>query len=139
MSSGMRPRRPAEHPSRSVGPQKAFRGPEEQRRPHDSWRKDATWHTVARDDRRVCAACGALVRSYQYRFHPPESSMFERCIAFAWCPVCRVYVSHLVHIPREQVLVDALAVLPSEQRARLLRSETRLVAYLDRQARRGSA
>ncbi|MFE1907664.1 hypothetical protein ACFW96_28910 [Streptomyces gardneri] len=44
----------------------------------------------------------------------------------------------MVYVPRERVLVDLLASLPPEQRERLLRSETRLIEFLDRQARRGS-
>ncbi|MCB5164406.1 hypothetical protein LG634_06100 [Streptomyces bambusae] len=38
----------------------------------------------------------------------------------------------MVFVPRKQVLVDPLASLPPEQRERLLRSEARLVAFLDR-------
>ncbi|MGC0397691.1 hypothetical protein RKD27_000335 [Streptomyces sp. SAI-126] len=75
--------------------------------------------------------------SYQYRFSPPESSMFERCVGFAWCSTCRIYSGNMVHIPRKRVLVDALASLPAEQRERLLRSETRLIEFLDRRLRGG--
>lgn len=60
--------------------------------------------------------------------------MFERCIGLAWCSACRIYVGNLVYVPRERVLVDALACLPPEQRDRLLRSESRLVRFLDRHA-----
>ncbi|MDH6706644.1 hypothetical protein P3T27_003371 [Kitasatospora sp. MAA19] len=64
--------------------------------------------------------------------------MFERCIGFSWCSGCRIYSGNMVHIPRKRVLVDALASLPQEQRERLLRSETRLVEFLDRLVRDGS-
>jgi hypothetical protein len=101
-------------------------------------RKVGTWDTVSDAVRRICAACGTPVRSYQYRFHPPESSMFERCIGLAWCSSCRIYSGNMVHVPRKRVLVDALAPLPREQRERISRSETRLVESLDRQARGSS-
>ncbi|ALO05719.1 hypothetical protein [Streptomyces gardneri] len=64
--------------------------------------------------------------------------MFERCIGLAWCGGCRIYSGNMVYVPRKRVLVDLLAFLPPEQRERLLRSETRLIEFLDRQARRGS-
>lgn len=63
--------------------------------------------------------------------------MFERCIGLAWCSSCRVHSGNMVYVPRQQVLVDLLASLPPEQRERLLRSETRVIEFLDRQARRG--
>lgn len=63
--------------------------------------------------------------------------MFECCIGLAWCSGCRIYSGNVVHVPRKRVLVDALASLPREQRERFLRSETRLVEFLDRQARDG--
>ncbi|MFB7254467.1 hypothetical protein [Streptomyces nojiriensis] len=83
-------------------------------------------------DRRVCAACGTPVRSYQYRFYLPESTLFERCIGLAWCSGCRIYTGNMVYIPRKRVLVDALASLPREERERIARSETRLIEFLDR-------
>ncbi|MBD0673579.1 hypothetical protein BU198_23405 [Streptomyces sp. CBMA156] len=63
--------------------------------------------------------------------------MFERCIGLSWCSGCRIYSGNMVHVPRKQVLVDVLASLPREQRERLERSETRLIEFLDRQARGG--
>lgn len=63
--------------------------------------------------------------------------MFERCIGFAWCSTCRFYSGNMVHIPRKRVLVDALASLPPEQRERLVRSETGLIEFFDRQLRGG--
>lgn len=75
--------------------------------------------------------------SYQYRFYPPESSMFERCVGFAWCSACRIYSGNMVHIPRKRVLVDALVSLPAERRERLLHSETRMIEFLDRWFRGG--
>jgi hypothetical protein len=88
-------------------------------------------------DRRICAACGTAVRSYQYRFHPPESPMFERCVGLAWCSGCRIYSAAMVHVPRTRVLDDALASLPEDRRERLLRKEAALIAYLDRRERQG--
>ncbi|MFF9688365.1 DUF6083 domain-containing protein [Streptomyces sp. NPDC014623] len=98
------------------------------------WMKSTTWETVPDGGRRVCAACGTAVRSYRYRFHPPESPMFERCIGLAWCNGCGVYSGSMVYVPRDQVLVDALAQLPPDERERLGRSETRLIGYLDERA-----
>ncbi|KPC82956.1 hypothetical protein ADK82_10135 [Streptomyces sp. NRRL S-4] len=95
------------------------------------WVKSTTWETLLDGDRRVCAACGTAVRSYRYRFHPPESPSFERCIGLAWCSGCRVYSGSMVHVSRGQVLVDALASLPWDRRERVERSETKLVGYLD--------
>ncbi|MYS86143.1 hypothetical protein GTZ85_39505 [Streptomyces sp. SID5474] len=60
--------------------------------------------------------------------------MFERCIGLAWCSECRLYVGAMVYIPRTRPLVDALASLPADERARLLRKEMALIDYLDRQA-----
>jgi hypothetical protein len=82
-----------------------------------------------------CVSCGAAVRSYAYRFHPPESSSYERCIGFSWCSGCRLYSAAMVHIPRDRVLVDALAELPEKQREELERSEWRLIEYLSAQPR----
>ncbi|MDX2935449.1 hypothetical protein [Streptomyces ipomoeae] len=89
------------------------------------------WDTVLDGDRRVCAACGTPVRSYQFRFHPPESAMFERCVGLGWCSGCRIYSATMVRVPRTHVLVDALASLPEDQRERLLRKEAALVDFLD--------
>lgn len=61
--------------------------------------------------------------------------MFERCIGLAWCSGCRIYFGSMVHVPRKEVLVDALAPLPPEERERLSRSETRLIEFLDRETR----
>ncbi|MFD8637684.1 hypothetical protein, partial [Streptomyces sp. NPDC059656] len=63
--------------------------------------------------------------------------MFERCIGVSWCSGCRIYTSSLVFVPRQHALVDALAALPPEQAERIRRSETRLIDFLDRQARGG--
>jgi hypothetical protein len=41
----------------------------------------------------------------------------------------------MVHVPRERVLVDALASLPRAQRERLERSEIKLIEFLARQRR----
>ncbi|AWW35719.1 hypothetical protein DN051_02820 [Streptomyces cadmiisoli] len=84
-------------------------------------------------DRRICAACGTAVRSYRFRFHPPESSLFERAVALAWCPGCRIYSGAMVHVPRTVVLADALTSLSPVQRERLLRKEAALIDFLNRQ------
>ncbi|MFB6641568.1 hypothetical protein ACFCYF_30490 [Streptomyces chartreusis] len=42
----------------------------------------------------------------------------------------------MVHVPRERVLVDALASLLADDRDRLLRKEAALIDYLDRRGRR---
>ncbi|MCY0929565.1 hypothetical protein OTB20_25875 [Streptomyces sp. H27-H1] len=76
------------------------------------------------------------VRSYQFRLHPPESSMFERCVGLAWCSGCRIYSGAMVYIPRTRALVDALGSLPPDERVRLRRSEVKLVDHLDRQGDR---
>jgi hypothetical protein len=60
--------------------------------------------------------------------------VFERCIGYAWCSGCRIYSGNMVYVHRKRVLLDALASLSSEQRERLLRSETKLIDFLDRQA-----
>ncbi|WP_328835681.1 hypothetical protein [Streptomyces europaeiscabiei] len=38
-------------------------------------------------------------------------------------------------MPRTQVVVDPLASLPDDERERLVRSEVRLIKFLERQAR----
>ncbi|MBP5859594.1 hypothetical protein ACKI1K_11760 [Streptomyces scabiei] len=91
--------------------------------------------SVADGDRRICADCGTPVRSYKYRFYPPESVWYERCIGLAWCNGCRIYCGSLVHVPRTEVIVDPLASLPADERERLVRNDTRLIKFLERQAR----
>lgn len=74
------------------------------------------------------------MRSYQYRFYPAESSFYERCIGLSWCPGCRIYSAAMVRVPRDQLLSDALASLPPEQRHHLQASEIRLIEYLNSRA-----
>ncbi|MGW5423951.1 hypothetical protein [Streptomyces sp. NPDC003943] len=107
-----------------------------QRRPQDRYR----WikgglESVADGERRVCADCRTPIRSYQYRFHPPESELYERCVGFAWCPECRLYAGNMVDVPRRRVLVDVLAGLPAERREALRGKEPALIDYLDRHFR----
>ncbi|TQM69776.1 hypothetical protein FHX41_3486 [Actinomadura hallensis] len=94
------------------------------------WRKVSTWETVQVEDRRMCASCRTVVRSYTYRFHPADSPFYERCVWLSWCSGCRVYTGAMVNVPRDQVLPDALASLRPEERERLKASEIRLVEYL---------
>ncbi|MFD3608004.1 hypothetical protein ACFWXA_08000 [Streptomyces atroolivaceus] len=65
--------------------------------------------------------------------------MFERCVGLAWCTGCGVYSGAMVHVPRDQVLADALAPLPLDEREHLERSEARLVGYLDERLRNEGA
>jgi hypothetical protein len=58
--------------------------------------------------------------------------MFERCFGFAWCSGCLIYSGNMVHVPRQRVLVNALAGLSTDEGERLLREETTLIEYLDR-------
>ncbi|MDI2132166.1 hypothetical protein [Yinghuangia seranimata] len=85
----------------------------------------------------MCADCATPIRTYQYRFHPPESASYERCIGFFWCPECRVYQSQMVHVSRKLELVDVLGPLPEDERDRIRKPDHVLVAYLDSLARQG--
>ena len=80
----------------------------------------------------MCSACGSAVRGYLYRFHPVDSTLFERCIALAWCSECRVYAGAMVYVPRDEVLVDVLLELSAERQEQLRSSERKLIDYLDR-------
>lgn len=71
-----------------------------------------------------------MVRGYRYRFHAAESEFFERCVGLAWCSGCRIYTGVMVHVPKDEVLVDALADLPVGQQEQLRGSERKLVEYL---------
>lgn len=92
--------------------------------------KVGSWETRPDGDQRVCVTCGTVVNSYRYRFHPAESRFFERCIGLAWCSGCRIYTGTMVHVPRDEILVDVLAELPADQQEQLRSSERRLVDYL---------
>ncbi|MEV5710810.1 hypothetical protein [Actinoallomurus sp. NPDC052274] len=72
------------------------------------------------------------MRSYAYRYHPPESTSYERCVSLSWCSGCRIYTGTMAHVPRHKTLPDALAALPLDERDRLRRNEVRLIAYLER-------
>lgn len=92
--------------------------------------KAGSWETRQDGDQRVCATCGTVACGYRYRLHPDESPFFERCIGLAWCSKCRVYTAAMVHVPRGEVLADALAELPVAQQEQLRSSERRLIDYL---------
>ncbi|WP_420078335.1 hypothetical protein ACN6AT_02990 [Streptomyces sp. JL4002] len=96
------------------------------------------WEPAADGGGSVCVDCGTATRTYQYRVYPPGSPHHARCIGLAWCSDCRVYSGTMVHVPPERVLDDALAALPQDRRERTLRSETRLIQYLDKAYRPGT-
>ena len=93
------------------------------------WRKVSTLHSET-------GVCTGTVRSYVYRYHPPTSSFYDRCVGLTWCSDCRTWASAMVHVPRDEVLDDPLAGLDPEERDRLHRKEHELVRYLDRVVRR---
>jgi hypothetical protein len=100
-----------------------------------AWSKVNTIHGV-RDG--GAAACVGAIYSYRYRCHAPSDSSYERCVGLAWCSSCREYSGSMVFVPRQERLPDLLADLPTAERGRLIRSEVRLLDYLDRLVRRGS-
>jgi hypothetical protein len=89
------------------------------------------WKTRLAGDRRVCDVCETVIRRYRYRFHRAESPSFERCVGVVWCSQCRVFDGSMVYVPRDVVLVDALAGLPPKLRYQLRHSDPKLVQYLD--------
>lgn len=101
----------------------------------DGWWTGYQWRNVSR--LHADEDCAGTVRSYAYRYYPPASTSYERCVGLAWCGDCRTWSGAMVHVPRDRVLEDALADLRSEERDRLYRKERELVRYLDRLARRG--
>jgi hypothetical protein len=82
--------------------------------------------------------CTATIHTYTYRFHPPESALYERCISLSWCSDCRRWTGSMVYVARETDLPDPLAELDPEQRERLHRKEYALVRHLDRLVRRNT-
>lgn len=100
------------------------------------WTKVPALHAVgtgAAPERR----CNGHVHSYRYRYYPPESTVYERCIGLSWCSACRTYAGTMVHVPRDETLVDPFADLGDDERDRLHRGERRLLEHLDRLVRRG--
>jgi hypothetical protein len=55
----------------------------------------------------------------------------------AWCSTCCAYAGAMVFVPRREHLLDLLADLPASERERLMRSDVKLLDYLDRLVRRG--
>jgi hypothetical protein len=99
------------------------------------------WSKVSTIHERVPAyggVCEGEIRWYTYRYHAPSNSSYARCIGLAWCSTCREYSGAMVHVPRDQHLIDLLADLPALERQRLTRSEVKLLDHLDRLARRGA-
>ena len=97
------------------------------------------WFKVNRihDSRPGSVTCGSEIHSYRYRYYAAPSGSYERCVALAWCPVCREYSAAMVYVPRDEHLPDLLAGLAASQREQLARSEPKLLDYLDRLVRRG--
>jgi hypothetical protein len=100
-----------------------------------AWSKVSTIHGVRDEDG---VACIGEIYSYSYRCYTPSDSSYERCVGLAWCSSCREYSGSMVFVPRHERLLDLLADLPTDERERLVRSEVRLLDYLDRIVRRGS-
>jgi len=100
-----------------------------------AWSKVSSIHAVRDQDTVVCH--GAIY-SYRYRLYPPSDRSFERCVGLAWCSNCREYSGAMVFVPRGERLSDLLADLPVPERERLMRSEVKLLDYLDRLVRRGT-
>jgi hypothetical protein len=101
------------------------------------WRKVPELHAENAADGDKTFPCTGTIRSYAYRYHPPTSPFYERCIGLAWCSDCRTWSGAMVHVPRDRVMDDPLAGLAPEERARLHRKEKDLVRHLDRMVRRG--
>lgn len=100
-----------------------------------SWSKVSTIHGVHDGG---AAACAGETYSHRYRFHASSGdSLNERCIGLVWCSNCRDYSGSLVFVPQHEHFPDLLADLPRPERERLVRSEVRLLDYLDRLVRRG--
>lgn len=101
------------------------------------WRKVPRLHAEDAADGDEASRCTGTIRSYAYRYHPPTSAFYERCIGLAWCSDCRTWSGAMVHVSRDSVMDDPLAGLAPEERDRLHRKENELVRHLDRMARRG--
>lgn len=101
-----------------------------------AWSKVSTIHTSR--DGTDAIACDGDIYSYSYRFYAPSNSSYERCVGLAWCSTCREYSGAMVFVPQSEHLPDLLADLPTPERERLVRSEVKLLDYLDRLVRRGT-
>lgn len=95
------------------------------------WRKVSTVHDEATE-------CIWEIKSYTYRFYPPDSATYERCVGLAWCSQCRCWQGSMVYVARTVDLPDLLSEVSSDERDRLRRSEYRLVRHLDRIDRRNT-
>ena len=89
-----------------------------------TWSKVSTVHANRPAHGNVC---DGEIRSYA-----PSDSSYERCIGLTWYSSCREYSGAMVCVPRGEDLPDALADLPRLERERLVRSEVKLLDYLDR-------
>jgi hypothetical protein len=95
------------------------------------WRKVSSVHDAATE-------CTGEIKNHIYRFHAPDSAMYERCVGLAWCSQCRCWQGTMVHVARSVDLPDPLSELSSVERDRLRRSEYELVRHLDRLDRRNT-
>lgn len=100
------------------------------------WRKVSTLHAPDATGGDKAGGCAGTIRSYTYRYYPPSSASYERCVGLAWCSDCRTWSGAMVHVPRDRVLDDPLAGLAPDERDRLRRQERGLVRHLDRMVRR---
>ncbi|GIF22433.1 hypothetical protein Ate02nite_51630 [Paractinoplanes tereljensis] len=100
-----------------------------------TWTKVSVVHGAQVEDR---VPCNGDLRSYRYRIYASTDRAYTRCIGLTWCSACREYSGTMVYVARGVNLMNRLAGLPALEREKLLRSEVKLLDYLDRLARRGS-
>lgn len=105
------------------------------RSPRWAWSKVSAIHEV-RDGGAL--ACAGEIYYHRYRIYAPSDRSYERCVGLAWCSSCREYSGSLVFVPRHERLPDLLADLPTNEREWLVRTEVKLLDYLDRRVRRRS-
>lgn len=96
------------------------------------------WHWVPRIHSLAGETpCDGPTHGYYYRYYPPSSDSYERCVGLCWCSTCREYTGNMVYVPRTRQLDDPLAAMNVDERNDLRHSERRLVDFLDRLIRRG--
>jgi hypothetical protein len=97
-----------------------------------SWSKVSSIHRAREGE---ASGCVGEIYSYRYRVHPASGGLYKRCVGLAWCSTCREYCAAMVFVPRGEYLPDLLAELPALEHERLVRSEVKLLDYLDRLVR----